>query len=52
MSEKNENMDSSSSGAKFEAVAAAPKHHKVIFESDRLRVLGDFDMGRDAMDTY
>ena len=33
------NLDPSTWDPKFDAVAAAPKHHKVIFENDKLRVL-------------
>ena len=39
MSMKDDNSDPSTWDPKLDAVVAAPKHHKVIFENDRLRVL-------------
>ena len=39
MSDNENATDPSTWDPSFDAVAAAPKHHKVIFENDRLRVL-------------
>jgi hypothetical protein len=39
MSDDHANSDPSTWDPNFDAVVAAPKHHKVIFENDRLRVL-------------
>ena len=39
MTTKSESSDPAKWDPRFDAVAAAPKHHKVIFENDKLRVL-------------
>ena len=39
MSDNHANSAPSTWDPNFDAVIAAPKHHKVIFENDRLRVL-------------
>ena len=39
MSEAHENSDPTTWDPALDAVVAAPKHHKVIFENERLRVL-------------
>ena len=39
MTKESSDSDPSTWDPSFDAVAAAPKHHKVIFENDKLRVL-------------
>lgn len=39
MSDKSASADPSTWDPKLDAVVAAPKHHKVLFENERLRVL-------------
>ena len=39
MSDVSESTDPQTWDPKFDAVAAAPDHHKVLFENDKLRVL-------------
>src|SRR6476659_467160 len=39
MTDRRANSDPSSWDAALDAVVAAPKHHKVVFENERLRVL-------------
>lgn len=39
MTATTENSEPATWDPKFDAVAAAPKHHKVLFENERLRVL-------------
>ncbi|CTQ52761.1 hypothetical protein LP7551_01281 [Roseibium album] len=39
MSEADNNMDPAAWDPAYDAVSAAPKHHKVLFENDKLRVL-------------
>lgn len=39
MSTEHDETDPSTWDPAFDAVAAAPKHHKVLFENDKLRVL-------------
>ena len=39
MNDNRANLDSSNWDPALDAVAAAPKHHKVLFENERIRVL-------------